>query len=160
MKLSNIPQEFINEYNLMQYVHNNWVYLEMRKGIYGLSQSGILAQKLLANCLAKKGYYQCKCTPGLWHHKWWPIMFTCIVDDFGIEYMGEQHAIHLHDTIRAHYKFTENWTGDLYSGINLDWNYTKRPAVSQCKTTSTMSSQSTITRRPKNQSFHHSKPHI
>jgi hypothetical protein len=126
IKLSNIPQEFINKYNLMQHAHNNWVYFEIRKGIYGLPQSGILAQKLLANHLAEKGYYQCECTPGLWRHKWRPIMITLIVDDFGVEYVGEQHAIHLRDTIKAYYDFTENWLGTLYSGINLEWNYTKR----------------------------------
>jgi hypothetical protein len=34
----------------MQHVHNDndWVYFEIRRGIYGLPQSGILAQKLLA----------------------------------------------------------------------------------------------------------------
>jgi hypothetical protein len=65
-------------------------------------------------------------TPGLWRHKWRPIMFTLIVDDFGVEYVGEEHAVHLRDTIKEHYDITENWNGDLYSGINLDWNYTKR----------------------------------
>jgi hypothetical protein len=49
----------------MQHVHNDWVYFEIRRGIYGLPQSGILAQKLLAERLATKGYYQCKCTPSL-----------------------------------------------------------------------------------------------
>ena len=126
IKLSDIPQEFIDEYNLLHHVHNDWVYFEIRKGIYGLPQSGILAQKLLAERLAKKGYYQCECTPGLWRHKWRPIMFTLIVDDFGVEYVGEEHAIHLRDTIKEHYDITENWNGDLYSGINLDWNYTAR----------------------------------
>jgi hypothetical protein len=29
-------------------------------------------------------------------------MFTLIVDDFGVEYVGEEHAIHLHDTIKEH----------------------------------------------------------
>jgi hypothetical protein len=53
-------------------------------------------------------------------------MFTLIVDDFGVEYVGEEHAIHLRDTIKEHYDLTENWKGDLYSGINLDWNYSKR----------------------------------
>ena len=52
-------------------------------------------------------------------------MFTLIVNDFGIEYVGKQHAIHLRDTIKAHYGITENWKGNLYSGINLEWNYTK-----------------------------------
>jgi hypothetical protein len=53
-------------------------------------------------------------------------MFTLIVDDFGVEYVGKQHALHLRDTIKAHYDITENWQGSLYSGINLNWNYTKR----------------------------------
>jgi hypothetical protein len=126
IKLSDIPQEFIDEYNLMQHVHNDWVYFEICRGIYGLPQSIILAQKLLAERLALKGYYQCECTPGLWRHKWRPIMFTLIVDDFGVEYVGEEHAIHLRDTIKEHYDLTENWKGNLYSGINLDWNYSKR----------------------------------
>eukprot|EP00804_Cyclotella_cryptica_P009897 CCRYP_014166-RA/>CCRYP_014166-RA protein AED:0.44 eAED:0.44 QI:0/-1/0/1/-1/1/1/0/170 len=98
----------------------------MRKGIYGLPQSGILAQKLLAERLAKKGYYQCECTPGLWRHKWRPIMFTLIVDDFGVKYIGEHHAHHLRDTIKEFYDLTENWKGDLYAGINLAWNYSNR----------------------------------
>jgi hypothetical protein len=59
IKITNIPREFIDEYNLMQHIHNDWVYFEIRRGIYGLPQFDILAQKLLATCLDKKGYYQC-----------------------------------------------------------------------------------------------------
>eukprot|EP00804_Cyclotella_cryptica_P024750 CCRYP_001720-RA/>CCRYP_001720-RA protein AED:0.46 eAED:0.46 QI:0/-1/0/1/-1/0/1/0/67 len=33
IKLSDIPQKFITEYNLMHNVHNGWVYFEIRKGI-------------------------------------------------------------------------------------------------------------------------------
>jgi hypothetical protein len=40
--------------------------------------------------------------------------------------VGEEHAIHFRDTIKEHYDITENWNGDLYSGINLHWDYTKR----------------------------------
>eukprot|EP00804_Cyclotella_cryptica_P017724 CCRYP_001164-RA/>CCRYP_001164-RA protein AED:0.37 eAED:0.27 QI:0/0/0/1/0.33/0.25/4/0/1265 len=126
IKITDIPQEFINEYNLLHHVHNDWVYFEIHKGIYGLPQSGILAQKLLAECLAKEGYYQCTCTPGLWRHKWRPVMFTLIVDDFGVKYVGDQHAHHLRDTIKQFYYLTENWKGDLYAGINLTWDYAKR----------------------------------
>eukprot|EP00956_Cyclotella_meneghiniana_P023402 scaffold45578_cov41-Cyclotella_meneghiniana.AAC.1 len=127
IKITDIPQEFIDEYNLMHHIHNDWVYFEIRRGIYGLPQSGILAQKFLAERLDKRGYYQCECTPGLWRHKWRPIMFTLIVDDFGVEYVGKEHADHLRDTIKEFYDLTENWDGDLYARIsNLDWNYTKR----------------------------------
>eukprot|EP00804_Cyclotella_cryptica_P006569 CCRYP_021175-RA/>CCRYP_021175-RA protein AED:0.46 eAED:0.46 QI:0/-1/0/1/-1/1/1/0/211 len=53
-------------------------------------------------------------------------MFTLIVDNFGVEYIGEHHAHHLCDTIKEFYDLTENWKGDLYAGINLAWNYSNR----------------------------------
>ena len=52
-------------------------------------------------------------------------MFTLIVDNFGVEYLGDQHAHHLRDVIKKHYELTENWKGNLYAGINLEWNYSK-----------------------------------
>ena len=72
----------------MQHVHNDWVCFEIWKGIYSLPQSSILGKNSF-------GYYQSKCTPRQWCHKWQPIMFTLIVDDFGIEYVGKKHTIHL-----------------------------------------------------------------
>ena len=50
-------------------------------------------------------------------------MFCLLVDDFGIEYVGERHALHLKSVLAKHYDITVNWKGDLYSGINLEWNY-------------------------------------
>ena len=47
IKLTDIPQEFIDEYNLHDYVHEGWVYFEIRNGVYGLPQSGNLANNLL-----------------------------------------------------------------------------------------------------------------
>ncbi len=126
IRLDDIPQEFIEEYNLTHHVKDGWVYFKIVRGVYGLPQSGILANQLLEKRLTTAGYYQLDATPGLWRHKWRPIMFTLIVDDFGVEYVGEQHALHLRDTIKQHYDLTVNWKGDLYAGINLAWNYTKR----------------------------------
>ena len=51
---------------------------------------------------------------------------TKIVDDFGIEYVGERHTNHLRDVLKQHYKVTENWKGNLFTGINLNWEYSKR----------------------------------
>ena len=126
IRLDDVPQEFIDEYNLTHHVRDGWVYFKIVRGVYGLPQSGILANQLLEKRLNEAGYYQLDATPGLWRHKWRPIMFTLIVDDFGVEYVGEKHAIHLRDTIKQHYDLTENWNGDLYAGINLVWNYKKR----------------------------------
>ena len=48
--------------------HKGFVYLEIRKAIYGLPQAGILANKLLWKRLAPHGYYEVAHTPGLWRH--------------------------------------------------------------------------------------------
>jgi hypothetical protein len=46
--------------------------------------------------------------------------------DFGVKYVGKEHALHLKNTIKKHYKLTCNWTGTRYIGITLDWDYKKR----------------------------------
>ncbi len=43
-----IPEEIILAYNQQDIANpNGWVYIEIRKGMYGLPQAGILANKLL-----------------------------------------------------------------------------------------------------------------
>ena len=95
IKLSNISEEFIKEYNLTSLVHKGWVYFESRCGCYGLPQSGMLANKQLILRLEKEGYYEARTTPGLWRNKWRPIQFCLVVYYFGVEYAGKQHAEHL-----------------------------------------------------------------
>ena len=61
-----IPEEFIQEYNLQQYVTpDGWVFFEIRKGMYGLPQAGVLAHAKLKSVLAPHGYAPTKNTPGL-----------------------------------------------------------------------------------------------
>ena len=118
----------------MNYVHaNGWVYFYIRNGVYGLPQSGSLANILLRKRLKKHGYYQCPTTPGLCRHEWRPVVFCFFVDDFGIEYDGERHALHLKTFLEEHNKITHNWKGDLYSGINLQWDYTNRTCLLSMK---------------------------
>jgi hypothetical protein len=58
-------------------------------------------------------------------HDWHPIWFTLVVDDFGVKYVGQEHAIHLKTVIESYYPLSTNWTGDRYIGIHLDWDYSK-----------------------------------
>eukprot|EP00956_Cyclotella_meneghiniana_P031758 scaffold84459_cov26-Cyclotella_meneghiniana.AAC.1 len=80
--------------------------------MYGLPQAGALANKLLRERLAPAGYYEVAHTPGLWRHVTRPISFTLVVDDFGVKYVGKEHAQHLIDTLKQHYKLAEDWDGD------------------------------------------------
>jgi hypothetical protein len=47
LALDTLPEEIILQYNLRDIAHNGYVYLEIRKGMYGLPQAGILANQLL-----------------------------------------------------------------------------------------------------------------
>ena len=39
-------------------------------------------------------------TPGLWRHVTRPVQFTLVVDDFGVKYVGKEHAVHLIKAIK------------------------------------------------------------
>jgi hypothetical protein len=120
------PEHIKKQYDLTTHVNKGFVYVEIRKAIYGLPQAGILANQLLRKRLAPAGYYEVAHTPGLWRHVSRPIQFSLVVDDFGVKYVGKEHADHLITTLRKHYKLSEDWTGSLYCGITLDWDYTNR----------------------------------
>ncbi len=57
VKLSNIPDEVIEEYKLREKATKNGsVYIKAKQGLYGLPQSGLLAKELLEKRLNKHGY--------------------------------------------------------------------------------------------------------
>ena len=62
-------------------------------------------------------------TPGLWKHIHQPIKFTLVVDDFGVKYVGKEHADHLVNALKNKYQISNDWQGALYCGISLNWNY-------------------------------------
>ena len=96
LKLTNLPEDVIEHYDLKdKSTSDGYVYVEIRKGMYRLPQARLLAQELLKKRLMKHGYTQSKVTPGFWIHSWRPISFTLIVDDFGVKYVGKEHADHL-----------------------------------------------------------------
>jgi hypothetical protein len=88
---------------------DGWVYLEIRKGMYGLKQSGLIANKLLQKRVAPFGYYPARHIPGIWLHKTRPIAFSLIVDDFEVKYVGKQHADHLRNALLRSYELTNDW---------------------------------------------------
>ena len=56
IKLTNIPQEFIDQYNLHDCVHKVWVYFEIRNGLYDIPRSSSLTNDLLETRLLKHDY--------------------------------------------------------------------------------------------------------
>ncbi len=91
--------------------------------MYGLPQAGVLSQELLKKRLNKHGYRQSPITPGLWRHNFRPISFTLCINNFGIKYVGCKHAKHLATILNKHYKCLQDWDGQCYLGMNINWDY-------------------------------------
>ncbi|KAL7479185.1 hypothetical protein ACHAW6_004929, partial [Cyclotella cf. meneghiniana] len=123
LKYNILPEEIMSTYGLAQKVLDDWVYAHIEKGMYCLSQAGLLAKNLLASCLDAHGYYQCQFTPGLWHHKWYLVTFSLVVDNFGIKTVGLTHAKHQKEALQNYYTVSVDWTGELFCVISLTWNY-------------------------------------
>ena len=87
---SDITQEYIDEYELETCTQEGWVYFEIFKVVYGLPQTGKLDNAIIRKRLGASGYNEAATTPGLWLHKWRPIIFLLIADNFGINYVKEQ----------------------------------------------------------------------
>jgi hypothetical protein len=99
---------------------------QIQKGMYGLPQAGILTNGLLQHNLAKDGYRPTTQTQGLWTHDTRPITFSLVVDDFGVKYVGQEHAEHLMACIKKIYNISSDWNGTAYCGLALDWDYKNR----------------------------------
>jgi hypothetical protein len=93
----------------------------------GLKQAGRIAKDRLTKHLAPFGYRPVPRTPSLWRHDTRPISFSLVVaDDFGVKYVGKQHALHLLEALRHLYTVTEDWAGTLFNGLTIGWNYDAR----------------------------------
>ena len=121
-----IPPSIMTEYQLHNMTHHGHVYAEITKGMYGLPQAGRLANERLTTFLAPHGYAPVPRTPGLWRHTTNDLIFTLVVDDFGVKYTERKHAEHLMATLNKMYKASQDWTGTQYCGLTLAWDYTLR----------------------------------
>ena len=55
---------------------------------------------------------------------WRPIDFTLVVDDFGVGYEDNEHALHVLQTLHQYYEaISVDWTFTLYCGITIKWAY-------------------------------------
>ena len=127
MDLNNFPPDVIDHNNLIELVGlDGKVHVEISKGMYGLPITGRIAQDLLEERLSKHEYHQSRYMPGLRTHTLRPICFSLIVDNFGVKYMGKEHADHLVSVLRQHYEVEVDEEGKKCGGIDLDFDYDKR----------------------------------
>jgi hypothetical protein len=126
LPISILPEEIIEKYHLTRLAVDGWVYLEIRKGMYGLKQAGILANQLLQKRLKPFEYHQSRHAPGLWLHTTKPTAFSLVVEYFAIKYVTDAGVNQMRNARLRNYEITTDWGGTVYSGITLKWYYDKR----------------------------------
>ena len=124
--LAILPEEIIAQYNLLQLALNVWVYLEIRKGMPGLKQAGRITNDRLKIHLSKFGYSPVAQTPSIWKHSTKYICFSLVIDNFGVKHVGKDTAEHLIQALKKLYTISIDWTGSLYCGLTINWDYDKR----------------------------------
>ena len=91
--LKSIPQEIIDAYNITELVNNQgWIHMRIEKDMYGLKQSGIIANQELVKHMDPFGYYPVQHTPGLWVHDNRNTIFSLVVDIFCVQYSSTEDS--------------------------------------------------------------------
>ena len=98
---------------------DGFVYVEIMGAMYGLKQSGKIANDNLIQYLKELGYYPSRKKQGLWLQKIRKISFTLVVDDLGVKYIYKVDADHLFSAIEAKYPLKIDWEANTYLGINI-----------------------------------------
>ena len=74
--------------------------------MYGLPQAGRLAYMKLLKHLKKGGYVRAGITPGLFKHETRDIVFSLVVDDFGVRCTKKEDAQHLINHLEKEFSCT------------------------------------------------------
>ena len=120
MKWEHIPEDIRLRYNLQSLLHNGYVYVKIKKGMYALKEAAILAYKKLLHHLEPRGYLPIPGTSGLWKHKTRKTIFCLCVDDFGIKYFNQEDITHFQYSLKEHFDFHLDWKGENYIGLKLN----------------------------------------
>ena len=92
----------------------------------GLKQSVRIANKRLKAHLVHFGFSPVPRTPALWKHTTKPIIFSLVVDDFGLKYISKENSNHLIQALQKLYTISIKWTGYLFYSLTIYWDYAAR----------------------------------
>ena len=107
------PKEIVQQYNLKYLVTTDvYVCMEIRKGMPGLKQDVRLVIDRLTKILARNAYAPVPHTSSLWSHHTSDLVFSIVVDNFGINYTQRESNYHLLRSLREDDVITNEWTGE------------------------------------------------
>lgn len=119
------PQDIINRYNLESKKHGDYIYVRIKREMYGLKQAAVLAYQQLCDHLKTHGYVPIQSSKCMFQHKTRRTKFCLCVNDFGIKYFSKDDINHLLGVLNEKYKGTQDWEGKHLCGYTFNWNYQK-----------------------------------
>jgi hypothetical protein len=87
----------------------------------------------LRSHLEAEGLYEAASTPSLWRHKWMPIQFYLILDDFGVKYVGLEHFNYLLGILKKFHGVQYNMAGKNLLAWTLNGTTLPAAAASVCQ---------------------------
>lgn len=124
MKYTIFPSEIIEKYNHDQLVApDGYIYIKIKKGMYGLKEAAILTYDQLAGFLDTYGYHHVQGTAGLWKHTTKQTDFCLCIDDITLKYYSEADLKYFITAFKNHYDYHIDHSGSNYIGLTLKWNY-------------------------------------
>ena len=121
-----VPQEVIDHYNLQKKgTKDGSLYCERRKAMYGLKESGKLANIKLQTVLASEEYKPCCVTHGLYKYRKQRITSLFLGDKFSVQYIDKKRCRSSHHNTTKKYLIKMNWKGKYYLRMTLEWDYNK-----------------------------------
>ena len=124
VQLKYFPRDIINKYkwtNLIQ--KDQYVYIQIKKGKYGLKQAALLAYNIFIKNLKEDGYHPIPHMDSYCKHDRYPTTFCLCVDDFGVKYFCKTKLNHLINSLLKNYKISTDYSGTNYCGLTIKWNY-------------------------------------
>lgn len=100
--------------------YNGYVYVEIRKAMYGLKQAAHIAYNKLAEYLKPHGYAPSRINPGLWIHESKNVYFALCFDDFRVKITCKKKVQHLLDVLQQKYPIQYDWSGNEFLELTLD----------------------------------------
>ena len=98
-----IPQKIIDKYDPDNKKNDGYIYVRVKKGMYGLVQVGIIAHEDLKEHLKPYSYAPTISTQRLWTYQDRNIHFYPVVEKFGIKYKNKKDSDHLIAALQEKY---------------------------------------------------------
>ena len=114
------PQDIKINYRLQELIHNDYIYVKIKKGMYGLKQAAVLAYENLIKNLAPFEYRPIPNIDSYWEHRQYPTKFCLCVNDFGIKFFDTREINHLITALQTNYKISTD-----FNGKKLLWFYNR-----------------------------------